>query len=112
MASGLQVQDRMIPKVTDRTESLVVELAALAERVDDHLLSAASPHAREEWDALRRRWPSTADVAAGAVTVSDDELDVMIGKVRRFRSILEGLRRHGLGALGAMPLVQTLLEAA
>lgn len=72
------------------------DLGALAELIDDRLLTGATSSAREEWQALRRRWPSAAQLAAGVVDVSDEELEIMIGKVRRFRTILEAFRRHGL----------------
>lgn len=83
-------------KITPRTESLVQDLGALAELIDDRLLAGATSSARDEWQALRRRWPSAAQLAAGVVDVSDEELEIMIGKVRRFRTILEAFRRRGL----------------
>jgi hypothetical protein len=80
-------------KITSRTESLVKELDVLAREIDlAELVASASPGAREEWDSLRKQWPSAEQIRAGAVAFSDDELGLMVGKVRRFKSILEGFR--------------------
>jgi hypothetical protein len=80
-------------KITSRTESLVKEFDALAREIDvSQLVAGASANAREEWVSLRRQWPSAEQVRAGAVAFSDDELDFMVGKVRRFKSILESFR--------------------
>ena len=83
-------------KISPRTETLVKQLGVIAGLIDDRLLAGASSSAREEWESLRRRWPSAAQLAAGVVDVTDHELEVMVGKVHRFRSILEAFRRHGL----------------
>jgi hypothetical protein len=84
-------------KITSRTESLVKALDGLAREIDlAELVSGASLGAREEWDALRRQWPSAEQIRAGAVAFSDDELELMVGKVRRFKSILEGFRAAAL----------------
>ncbi|HVZ72901.1 MAG TPA: hypothetical protein VHJ20_11045 [Polyangia bacterium] len=102
----------MLNKVTPRTVILVKELGSLAEQIDDDLLSGASVYARDEWEALRGRWPSASQIAAGAVDLSDDELEVMIGKVRRFRAILEGFRRHALPAYGVWLPAAEVFQAA
>jgi hypothetical protein len=75
-------------KTTARTESLIRKLADLAREIDDGLLQAASIDARWEWNVLCEAWPSAADMHAGVIGLSDDELDAMIGKVMRFKSIL------------------------
>jgi hypothetical protein len=82
-------------KTTVRTALLVQRLGALAREIDDSLLQAASLDARWEWNVLSETWPSAADVRAGVVGLSDDELDAMIGKVLRFKSILAGLKSQG-----------------
>jgi len=79
----------MTQRNTPRTESLVRELRALARQIDGNVLAIASPSARAEWKSLRKRWPSDASVRAGTVDVSDEELEVMAAKVRRFQKILE-----------------------
>jgi hypothetical protein len=80
-------------KITTRTESLVKELDVLAREIDlAELVAGASQGAREEWASLRKLWPSAEQIRAGAVAFSDDELGLMVGKVRRFKSILEAFR--------------------
>jgi hypothetical protein len=81
----------MTYKITARTEPLVLELGALAGDIESDLLGAASPDARQEWNALRLSWPTADQISAGAIGLSDDELAFMVGKVHRFRSILRGL---------------------
>jgi hypothetical protein len=89
-------------RTTNRTETLLQRLSDVAREVDDGLLEAASPEARGEWSVLRQRWPSAAEVRSGVVGLSDDELDAMIGKVLRFRTILARLKtRPALSAHGA-----------
>jgi hypothetical protein len=79
-------------RTTARTETLVQRLGELAHEIDDSLLQAASLDARWEWNVLCETWPSAADVRAGVVGMSDDELDAMIGKVMRFKSILARMK--------------------
>jgi hypothetical protein len=83
-------------RTTARTETLVQRLGQLAGEIDDSLLQAASIDARWEWNVLSDSWPSAADVRAGVVGMSDDELDAMIGKVMRFKSILARMKSHDL----------------
>jgi hypothetical protein len=75
-------------RTTTRTESLVRKLRDLAREIDDRLLAVASLDARGEWRVLRATWPTATDVRSGVIGLTDDELDAMIGKVQRFKSIL------------------------
>jgi hypothetical protein len=75
-------------RTTARTETLVQRLDELAGEIDDSLLQVASVDARWEWNALCDTWPSATDIRAGVIAMSDDELDAMIGKVLRFKTIL------------------------
>jgi len=74
-------------KVTARTESLVAELATLAEAAEDRL-ALASAEAQREWEAFRFRWPSQVELRKGTIAFSDDELAIMRSKVERLVSIL------------------------
>jgi hypothetical protein len=78
-------------RTTTRTESLVHKLRELAREIDETLLAAASLDARGEWRTLRASWPSASAVRSGVIDLSDDELDAMIDKVKRFKSILDRL---------------------
>ena len=79
-------------KTTNRTETLVRTLGQLAREIDESLLQAASVDARSEWNVLCETWPSASEVRSGLVGMSDDELDAVIGKVQRFKSILTRMK--------------------
>jgi hypothetical protein len=86
-------------KVTARTESLVAELATLAEVAEDRL-AFASAEAQREWEAFRFRWPSQVELRKGIIALSDDEVAIMRSKAKRFVSILgaaESARRSNAG---------------
>jgi hypothetical protein len=87
-------------KITAKTPALVGRLGELASEIDDGLLATASAEARGEWALMRGTWPTAADLRTGIIGLSDDELDHMVGKVLRFRSILGMLR----GKRGQRPL--------
>ena len=71
------------------TEHLVTEADSLAKEIDDALIVHASPDARLEWAALRARWPKVmSEHHTPALAAQDEELSVIVGKVRRFRNIL------------------------
>jgi hypothetical protein len=76
--------------VTARTEKLVADLARLAEAAENRL-ALASAAAQREWKAVRFQWPSEVDLRTGVIELSDDELERMRSKVRRFVSILESV---------------------
>jgi hypothetical protein len=67
---------------------LTTESEALAREIEDRLIAYASPDARMEWDALRARWPWSGQRHPPVDASPDDEPEVVIGKVRRFKAIL------------------------
>jgi hypothetical protein len=67
---------------------LTTESEALAREIDDGLIAYASPDARMEWDALRARWPWSGQRRLSADAALDDEPEIVIVKLRRFRAIL------------------------
>jgi hypothetical protein len=81
----------MMHKATAQTEHLVTELGVLAREIDAGPITLASDAARDEWVVLRGQWPSENDVNAGIVALSDEELAMMVSKVRRFKQILQAL---------------------
>jgi hypothetical protein len=83
-----------IRRITPRTEALVRELGGLGAQIDADLLTVASEDARDEWRALLARWPSPEQVRQGIVGCAEDDLVEMVGKVRRFKTILEAVRAH------------------
>jgi hypothetical protein len=70
---------------------LTTESEALAREIEDRLIAYASPDARLEWDALRARWPWSGPRRPSIDASSDDEPEIVIGKVRRFKAILGSL---------------------
>jgi hypothetical protein len=78
----------MLHQITARTEALVKDLGALGRDIEGQLLAVATPDARSEWREFRRQWPSRAQLSAGRLPLSEDELAHMVVKVQRFKSIL------------------------
>ena len=88
----------LMHKPTARTETLVQTLTELASEIESAAIASASPAARVEWMILREKWPTLAHVRAGLVYLSDEALELMLAKVRRFHTIL-------LRKLGHQPLL-------
>jgi hypothetical protein len=99
-------------KTTNRTETLVQTLGELAQEIDESLLQAASLDARCEWNILCDTWPSPAEVRSGLVGMSDEELDALIGKVQRFKSILTRTQaRDAIKVWGPRPVPRVVAAA-
>jgi len=69
---------------TRSVEQLRDEMEHVVSEIDERLLLAASPEAREEWELVRTHWRD--DFVARRVV--DDELAFVVTKVRRFGDIL------------------------
>lgn len=67
---------------------LTTESEALAREIEDRLIAYASADARLEWDALRARWPWSGQRRPSVDASPDDEPEIVIVKVRRFKDIL------------------------
>jgi hypothetical protein len=81
-------------KTTPRTEPLVRRLTELTHEIDDgEQLTVASPEARAEWAKVCSSRPTAAEIRSGFVCLSEEELEIMIGKVLRFKAILARLQR-------------------
>lgn len=99
-------------KTTNRTETLVRTLGQLAREIDESLLQAASVDARSEWTVLCETWPSASEVRSGIVGMSDEELDALIGKVQRFKTILTRLQaRDAVRVWGPRPVPRAIAAA-
>jgi hypothetical protein len=90
-------------KITARTESILRELDATTRQIDAGLLSVASLEARREWRTLLQARPSEAELATGSLSLSDDELELMVAKVRRFKAILATPGRPRVRRVTASP---------
>jgi hypothetical protein len=71
-----------------RSDRIRDQIEHLASEIDDDLLSLASPEARAEWASTRAQWRG----GAGIPRLVADELDVVLGKVRRFSAILRDMK--------------------
>jgi hypothetical protein len=78
-----------------RSERIRDQIEHLASEIDDDLLALASPEAREEWASALAQWRG----GVGGPKLVADELDVALGKVRRFGAILRDMK--GRAALEA-----------
>jgi hypothetical protein len=97
-------------KLTPRTLRIVEELQSLATRAEGQL-HHASEAARAEWNAFRMSWPSEHELRQGVLGVSDDALEMMVGKVRRFHDILcELAGRLGATSKSEAPLRRAVME--
>jgi hypothetical protein len=76
--------------VTQQTQQIAGELERLSDEVAA-LLARASAAARAEWDKTRGLFPSAADLEAGFVAASQEELEQLRFKIRRFVEILAGV---------------------
>ena len=76
-----------------RNEELRRELDRVAFEIDDGLLSFASSEAQHEWTSVSARWRP----ASNAVAMVDDELVLVVQKVRRFGASLRTLKAKSAG---------------
>jgi hypothetical protein len=53
-------------------------------------LGRASAAARDEWALQRAVWPSDDDLRRGTIDFTDEDLEALRAKVRRFAEILSG----------------------
>ena len=76
--------------VTPKVERVVRDLRAISREIEPqmHLVSQA---ARDEWTAVQAAWPSDEDLRQGTTALTEDELEDLEIKVRRFRGIVQSL---------------------
>lgn len=98
-------------KVTPRTVGIVEELQRLVGRAEDHL-HYASQAACAEWSSFRSSLPSEHELRQGSLVMSDDVLEMMVGKVRRFHDILCGYEGPSAPARGAPPLRAFVIDSS
>ena len=76
--------------VTAKVERLVRGLRAISHEIEPQV-QLVSQAARDEWRALQAAWPSDEELRQGTVALTEDELEAIEVKVRRFRQILQSL---------------------
>ena len=84
-------------RITEQGKRSLRALRVLTEEIPS-LLDLASPAAREEWGKLESRLPSSKEIEDGFIEFSDETLDEILSKMRRFRDILGAARRPPLRA--------------
>ena len=69
---------------------LVRELRSISKEIEPelHLVSQA---ARDEWKSRQYTWPSDSELREGATAFTEDQLEAISAKVRRFRNIVHSL---------------------
>jgi hypothetical protein len=77
-------------QVTDRTCEILQDLHRLAAEQGRYLLLASSS-AQLEWKEFQLGWPSDIELAQGTIALSEEHLEAITAKVRRFGEILRGL---------------------
>jgi len=82
---------------TTSIEALADEAEKLTREIEGGLLTFASDEARNEWTMFLMRWHSTR--ISTDLGGADDAFAAEVGKMRRFRTILEDRsRRHAADA--------------
>ena len=89
-AWGVKVGTMTRHRLTTAIVRLVRELRSISEEIEPelHLVSQA---ARDEWTSLQSTWPSDSDLREGATALTEDQLEAISAKVRRFRNIVHSL---------------------
>jgi hypothetical protein len=77
-------------QVTERTCEILQDLHRLAAE-QGRYLHLASSSAQLEWKEFQLRWPSEIELAQGTIALSEEHLEAITAKVRRFGEILRGL---------------------
>src|SRR3954468_21474663 len=80
-------------RITEQGKRSLRALRVLREEIPS-LLDVASPAAREEWGKLESRLPSSEEIDKGYIGLSEETLDEILSKVRRFRDILGAASRR------------------
>jgi hypothetical protein len=78
--------------VTAKVEQIVRTVIELGHEIEPHL-HLVSQAARDEWTALQNSLPAPEQLQAGAIALTETELEIVEAKVRRFRDIVRALGR-------------------
>ncbi len=79
----------MTNNVTARIERLVLALREMSQEIEPelHVVSGVTRH---EWRALQGTWPSDGQLRAGTSGLTEEQLEAIVAKTRRFRDIVHG----------------------
>jgi hypothetical protein len=85
-------------EITPRVRQLLDEFQLLSDDLQREWLRGASAEALSEWEAFCSGWPTDEEIERGLLGRSESELEWMLAKALRFRSILAGMARPPLPA--------------
>jgi hypothetical protein len=80
----------MTNDVTPRMERLVSMLNEMSRQIEPEL-HVVSQMARDEWRSLQDTWPSERNLREGTTPLSEEQLEEITTKTRRFKDIVHGL---------------------
>jgi hypothetical protein len=80
--------------MTARVERFVRTLKELSQAVEPKL-HLISPTARHEWRAFQGAWLADGELRQGATELTEDQLEALMVKARRFTDIVHGLAPNG-----------------
>jgi hypothetical protein len=90
IAERYVTENGMTNSVMARIERLVLALREMSEEIEPEL-RVISPVARQEWRALQGTWPSDSQLREGTPGLTEEQLETLVAKTRRFKSIVHGL---------------------
>jgi hypothetical protein len=76
--------------VTARMERLVLTLREMSQEIEPEL-HVVSQMARDEWRSLQGTWPSESQLREGTMELTEEQLEAIAAKARRFKDIVHGL---------------------
>ncbi len=76
--------------VAVRMERLVLTLRELSQEIEPEL-HVISQMARDEWRSLQGTWPSDRELREGATGLTEERLETIVAKARRFTEIVHAL---------------------
>ena len=76
--------------VMARVERLVLPLREMSQEIepDLHVVTHVTRH---EWRALQATWPSDSQLREGTTELTEEQLEAIVAKTRRFKDIVHGL---------------------
>jgi hypothetical protein len=80
----------MSNSVSVRMERLVLTLREMSQEIEPEL-HAISQMARDEWRSLQGTWPSDRQLREGAAGLTEERLEAIVTKTRRFKEIVHAL---------------------
>jgi hypothetical protein len=71
-------------------ERLVLTLREMSQEIEPQL-HVISQMARDEWRSLQGTWPSDRQLREGATGLTEERLETIVAKARRFKEIVHAL---------------------